>query len=368
MADTGARAGALLRIDLAAIRANYRRLVQELGGVPCAAAVKADAYGLGMARVAPALRAAGARHFFVALPDEALALRATLGPEAEIYLLAGAMPGTEADLLAHDVAPVLNSLGDLERWRGLARREGRRLAAALHIDTGMSRLGLPEDELAALADDHGLLDGVDCRYVMSHLACAEDAGHALNQAQLDAFRAARRRLPDLPASLANSSGIFLGAAYHFDLGRPGAALYGVNPTPGRPNPMASVAHLQARILQVRDVDAPQSVGYGATYRVTGPSRLATVGLGYADGIFRSLSNRGTGFIGGIKVPAVGRVSMDLVVFDVSAVPSEAVRPGAMVTLLDDTHGVDALAEEAGTIGYEILTALGRRYHRTYTDS
>ncbi len=368
MADTGARAGALLRIDLAAIRANYSRVVQELGGVPCAAAVKADAYGLGMARVAPALHAAGARHYFVALPDEALELRALLGGEAEIYLLAGVMPGTEADLLAHDVAPVLNSLGDLERWRAVARREGRRLSAALHVDTGMCRLGLPEDELDALAADHGLLDGIDCRYVMSHLACAEDAGHALNRAQLDAFRAARRRLPDLPASLANSSGIFLGTAYHFDLGRPGAALYGVNPTPGRPNPMTPVVRLEARILQVRDVDAPQTVGYGATHRVAGPSRLATAGVGYADGIFRSLSNRGTGFIGGVKVSAVGRVSMDLVVFDVSAAPLEAVRPGAMITLLDETHGVDALAEEAGTIGYEILTALGGRYHRTYTDS
>jgi alanine racemase len=363
-----ARAGALLTVDLDAVQANYRRLKQELGGVACAAAVKADAYGLGMGQVAPALAAAGARSFFVALPDEGIALREILtesAPAAEIFVLNGPMRGAEADYLARGLLPVLNSLDDLDHWRAVAARQGRPLPAALHVDIGMSRLGLPGDELDVLAADHGRLDGLELRYVMSHLACADDAASPMNAGQLDAFRAALKRLPPAPASFANSSGIFLGPDYHFDLGRPGAALYGVNPTPGRPNPMRQVVRLQGKILQVRIVDAPQCVGYGATHRVSGPTRLATVAVGYADGYLRSLSNRGIGHVSGARVPVVGRVSMDLVTFDVSAVPADAARPGNTIDLLDPDLGVDELGARAGTIGYEILTALGRRYHRSY---
>jgi alanine racemase len=363
-----ARAGAFLTIDLDALQANYRRLKQELGGVACAAAIKADAYGLGMGRVAPALSAEGVRSFFVALPDEAIALRADLAevlPEAEIFVLGGPMRGAEADYLAHGLIPVLNSLGDLDHWRAVAAREGLPLPAALHVDTGMSRLGLPRDELDALAEDHDRFAGLDLRYVMSHLACADEAAHPMNAEQLAGFRAALGRLPRALASLANSSGIFLGPDYHFDLGRPGAALYGVNPTPGSPNPMSQVVRLQGKILQVRDIDAPQCVGYGATHRVSGPTRLATVAAGYADGYLRALSNRGAGHISGIQVPVVGRVSMDLITFDLSAVPAEMARPGATIDLLGPDLGVDELGRRAGTIGYEILTALGRRYHRTY---
>jgi alanine racemase len=363
-----ARAGAFLTVDLDALQANYRRLGQELGGVACGAAVKADAYGLGMGRVAPALAAAGARCFFVALPDEALDLRRDLAEraaEAEIFVLGGPMPGSEADLLAHGLIPVLNSLDDLDRWRAVAARQGRALAAALHVDTGMCRLGLPPGELDLLADQHDRLAGVELRTVMSHLACADEATHPMNARQLAEFRAALARLPRAPASFANSSGIFLGPDYHFDLARPGAALYGVNPTPDRPSPMRQVVRLQGRILQVREIDAPQTVGYGATHRASGPARLATVAAGYADGYLRALSNRGVGRIGGLEVPLVGRVSMDLVTFDVSAVPAEVARPGATIELLGPDLGVDEIGRRAGTIGYEILTALGRRYHRTY---
>ena len=367
--DPGAaRAGAFLTIDLDAVQANYRRLEQELGGVPCAAAIKADAYGLGMGRVAPALAAVGARCFFVALPDEGLALRQDLAesaPEAEIFVLSGPMRGAEADYLAHALIPVLNSLDDLDHWRAVAAREGRPSPAALHVDTGMSRLGLPRDELDVLAADHDRLAGLDLRHVMSHLACADETAHPMNAGQLAEFRAALKRLPRAPASFANSSGIFLGADYHFDLGRPGAAIYGVNPTPGRPSPMSQVVRLQGKILQVREIDAPRTVGYGATHRASGPTRLATVAAGYADGYLRALSNRGVGRIGGVEVPVVGRVSMDLITFDVSAVPAEAARPGATIDLLGPDLGVDELGRRAGTIGYEILTALGGRYHRAY---
>ncbi len=366
--SAAARAGAFLTIDLGAVQANYRRLEQELGGVACAGAVKADAYGLGMGRVAPVLAAAGARCFFVALPDEGMALRQILAesvPDAEIFVLNGPMRGAEADYLAHDLIPVLNSLGDLDHWHAVAARESRPLAAVLHLDTGMSRLGLPRNELDVVAADHGRLEGLELRYVLSHLACADDAANPMNARQLEDFRTALARLPPAPASLANSSGIFLGADYHFDLGRPGAALYGVNPTPGQANPMRQVVRLQGKILQVREIDAPQAVGYGATHRVSRPTRLATVAVGYADGYLRSFSNQGIGRIGGVQVSVVGRVSMDLVTFDISAAPAESARPGATIDLLGPDLDVDELGRRGGTIGYEILTALGHRYHRAY---
>ncbi|MCH8001964.1 MAG: alanine racemase [Proteobacteria bacterium] len=360
-----ARAGAILTIDLDAVADNYRRLCAELGAAACAAVVKADAYGLGMARVAPALARAGARTFFVAQLDEATALRAMFPVEVEIYVLNGLGAGPVAEFQAGRVHPVLNSLGEIDAWAAAARAEGRALPAAVHIDTGISRLGLPDDELEALAADRGRLAGIDLRYLLSHLACADRPEHPLNAEQLRRFRAARARLPDAPASLANSSGIFLGADYHLDLARPGVALYGVNPTPGQPNPMRQVVRLQGKILQVREIDASRTVGYGATHRAAGPTRIATVAVGYADGYLRSLSNRGSAWLGDRRVPVVGRVSMDLITLDVTGASAEAARPGAFVDLIGADLSTDEVAEAAGTIGYEILTSLGRRYHRVY---
>ena len=363
-----ARAGAILTIDLDAVQANYRRLCRELGDVACAAVVKANAYGLGAARVAPALARGGARIFFTALLDEAIAVRAALRelcPGAEIYVLNGAAAGPAEDFLAHRIAPVLNTPGEVAAWARAARAAGRALPAALHVDTGMTRLGLDQGEFKALTDDPSGLEGIELRLLMSHLACAEETRNPLNEAQLRAFEAARARLPEVPGSLANSSGIFLGADYHANLGRPGAALYGVNPTPGRPNPMGQVVRLQGRILQVREIDAPRTVGYGATHRVAGGARIATVALGYADGFPRALSNRASAWIGKRRVPLIGRVSMDLITLDVTGVSRAEVCPGGLVDLLGAHQDVDTLAQAAGTIGYEILTALGPRYHRVY---
>ena len=360
-----ARAGAILTIDLDAVADNYRHLCAELGAAACAAVVKADAYGLGMARVAPALARAGARTFFVAQLEEATALRAMFPVEVEIYVLNGLGAGPVAEFQAGRVHPVLNSLGEIDAWAAAARAAGRALPAAVHIDTGISRLGLPDDELEALAADRGRLAGIDLRYLVSHLACADRPEHPLNAEQLRRFRAARARLPDAPASLANSSGIFLGADYHLDLARPGVALYGVNPTPGQPNPMRQVVRLQGKILQVREIDASRTVGYGATHRAAGPTRIATVAVGYADGYLRSLSNRGSAWLGDRRVPVVGRVSMDLITLDVTGASAEAARPGAFVDLIGADLSTDEVAEAAGTIGYEILTSLGRRYHRVY---
>jgi len=362
-----ARAGAILTVDLAALRANYARLRQELAGVPCAAVVKADAYGLGLEQAAPALWRAGARSFFVALPDEGLRLRALL-PEAEVYVLGGLFRGAEADYLARDLRPVLNSLEEVGRWALAAREAGRTLPAALQLDSGMARLGLPDEEIDLLAAEPGRLAGIELRLLLSHLASAEDPEHPLNREQLERFRAARARLPAMPASLANSSGLFLGPDFHFDLGRPGAALYGVNPQPGQPSPMRQVVRLQAKVLQVRAIDRGRSVGYGAAFRAERPTRIATLALGYADGFLRSISDRGWAWAGGQRLPLAGRVSMDLVTLDVGALPPERLRPGDLVDLLGPEQGVDDLAQQAGTIGYEILTALGRRYHRAYRDA
>jgi alanine racemase len=326
--------------------------------------VKADAYGLGAERVAPALAAAGCRTFFVACIDEGLALRTALA-EADIYVLAGAPRGTEAEFARHRLRPVLNSLADVDAWAAFARGREQAPAAALHADTGMRRLGLAPDEVAVLTAAPERLAGVTVACVMSHLACADVPGDPLNEAQCAAFAALRRAFPRAQASLAASSGIFLGAAYHGTLCRPGAALYGLSPISDGPNPMAQVVELKARILQVRVIDEGESVGYGATYRADRRERLVTVGVGYADGYLRSLSNRGHGYIGDIPMPLVGRVSMDLTIFDASAVPEEQARAGGIVELIGPHLHVDAVAADAGTIGYEILTNLGRRYQRVY---
>ena len=322
------------------------------------------AYGLGMAQVAPALASAGCRTFVVAHLGEGVALRHILA-DAEIHVLNGLMPGTAATFGNSRLVPVLNSLGDIDAWAAFCRGEGRRLPADIHIDTGMSRLGLPPVELDALADDPARLRDFTVGHVMSHLACADEPDHPMNRDQLERFRQAIGRLPAAKRSFANSAGIFLGPDFHFDLARPGIALYGGNPRPGQPNPMAQVLRLQGKILQVRDVDTPQTVGYGASHRISGPGRIATVAVGYADGFLRSLGNAGWGFVGDIRAPIVGRVSMDLITLDVTAVPEPLARPGGRVDLIGPHNPIDAVADAAGTISYEILTGLGPRYHRVY---
>lgn len=353
----------LLRIDLGAIAANYRTLRHRLGGAAtCAAVVKADAYGLGAERVVPALAAAGCREFFVAHLGEAVAIRRVVPGRAAICVLNGLLAGEEADFRRHGFVPVLNDPGQVRRWQKAARAARRPLPAILHVDTGMSRLGLaPADALALAAP--GRLAGLDLRAVISHLACSEETGHPLNAEQLAAFARVRVAFPQARASLANSSGIFLGPRYHFDFVRPGAALFGVNPLPGQPNPLRPVVALRGKILQIHDVDPPRSVGYGATHRIAGRTRIATVAVGYADGWPRSLSNRGSAFIGDLRVPVIGRVSMDLMTLDITA--AAHVAPGDTVELLGDHLTVDDVAATAGTIGYEILTRLGRRYERIY---
>jgi alanine racemase len=369
MADTDAAAGtalAILTIDLAAIAENYRLLATKAAPAECAGVVKADAYGLGVAKVAPALWQAGCRTFFVATLDEGRTLRRLL-PSARIYVLNGLQGVDPASFIGNGLQPLLVSLDEIERWRlGAAGAE-----AGLHLDTGMSRLGLPADETAVLIAEPRRLDGLVLSLLVSHFACAEVSDHPLNRTQRDRFRdtAERLQLPGSVArSLANSSGIFLGTDNVFDIVRPGAALYGIAPITNQPNPMRQVVRLQAKILQVRRVDAGTTVGYGATHRFARPSRLATIGVGYADGFMRSLSNRGGAYVGDRRAPIVGRVSMDLLTIDISDIQEREAQVGSWVDLIGPHNPVDTVAAEAGTIGYEILTNLGRRYHRRYLDA
>jgi alanine racemase len=284
--------------------------------------------------------------------------------KCKIAVFHGPLPGSGAEFAARGLIPVLNDPGQIAEWERIAAACGG-LPAMLHLDTGMARLGLTGREFNSLAGKICRPGPIGWQAVLSHLACADEPVHPLNSQQRSRFAALRCRMAGVRASLAASSGIFLGREYHFDLVRPGAALYGVNPQPGRPNPMRQIVRLRAKILQIQEVDAGQPVGYGATHKMATAGRLATVGVGYADGWMRSLAGRGCGYIKGVRVALIGRISMDLAVFDVSAVDPSIARPGGFIELIGGDYDVDAAAADAGTIGYEILTALGRRYHRIF---
>jgi alanine racemase len=352
---------ATLTIDLPAIVANWRDLAARGAPGAVAGVLKADAYGLGAAEVGRALRVAGCRHFFVALLDEGIALRAAVGPGPMIAVLGGFAPGADGDAA---LTPVLNALGDVLTHAAAGRAAGVARRAILHVDTGMARLGLDTAELARVSADHGLLAGLDLHYVMTHLACADDPDHPMNATQAARFATACAGLPAARRSFANSSGLFLGPGFASDLARPGCALYGINPTPEQPNPMRGVVRLDAPVLQLRDIPTGTPVGYGATWTAPRPSRIATVAVGYADGYLRSLSGRAVAEFRGRSVPLVARVSMDLTTFDVTDLPQIA--PGDRLTLIGgDGCSADEVAARAGTIGYEILTGLGARYARDY---
>jgi alanine racemase len=357
----------VLTIDLSAIVANYRDLTARAAssGAACAAVIKADAYGLGATEVAPELQAIGCRAFYVASLSEAVAVRAALEPDdvTDVYVLSGLLPGEAPTLSEHGLTPVLNDLAQVEYWSQHAMAAAAKLPAVVHFDTGMSRLGLSPAESETLATEPERLAGLDIHYWLSHLACADEPDHPLNAEQLARLTAIVGRLPKARVSFANSSGIFLGADYRFDQCRPGCALYGINPLPGQPNPMRQVARLDAKVLQIRTIDRPQTVGYGATHRAAGPTRVATIAMGYADGWLRDLSNRGFALFNGAKLPFIGRVSMDLITIDATSMPQ--LKPGDVVELMGETMTSDHIADIAGTIGYEVLTRLGSRFHRRY---
>jgi alanine racemase len=350
-------------IDLAALARNFHKLRAAAAPAECAAVVKANAYGLGVAPVAKRLLREGCRWFFVAALAEGQELRA-LAPDAAIYVFEGVLDGQAGKLVEASLTPVLNSLDQVERWAGARLSPAR--PAVLHLDTGISRLGMTAKEVDALARNPELLGRLGhIEYVLTHFACADEPAHSLNSDQLRRFDSLRGRLPPAPTSIANSAAIFMGVEHRGDLVRPGIALYGGNPFSDRANPMEPVVTLKARILQIREVDEALTVGYGATYRAAPPARLATLGVGYADGYPRCLGNVGVAAVGGVRVPVVGRVSMDLICVDVSAVSANDVRVGDWVELIGAEVTLDEVAEAAGTISYEILTGLGQRPHREY---
>jgi alanine racemase len=356
---------ACLTVRLGRIAGNYAVLRRLAGSVPMAAVVKADGYGLGANMVAGTLQASGCDTFFVARLQEGIALRAAL-PKARIFVIDGAQEDAAAALIAHRLIPVLNSLDQIAVWSAAAKASRRALDAAVHIDTGMNRLGLPASELSLLAAEWKTrLAGLNLVLWMSHLACSDQPWQPMNATQLSRFRAALAMLPPAPASLAASGGVLLGRDYLFDLGRPGLALYGANPWPAEKNRFKATAFLTARLLQLRRVAAGETVGYGATFTVAKPSLLATIGLGYADGVARALSNRGVAFAGGRRVKMVGRVSMDLVVLDMTG--ADDAKPGDAVELLGDHISLEEVAEAANTISYEVLTSLRLRAPHRYTD-
>ncbi|HET7086367.1 MAG TPA: alanine racemase [Rhizomicrobium sp.] len=360
---------ARLTVRLNALAANYRTYGRLTAPTAVAAVVKADAYGMGLAGVAPALAQAGCDSFFVARLEEGIVLRKLL-PAARVFVLDGAHPDSVPALIHHRLTPVLNSLAEIAAWSAAAAVSRTALDAVLHVDTGINRLGLPGDELSILAaEQKKRLAGLNLVLVMSHLACADERENRMNAEQLSRFRQALAMLPPAPASLAASHGAMISPEYHFDLVRQGVALYGANPqthegkVSAGPNLMQTVAVLTARVLQVRRIDLGESVGYAATFRAKRPSMIATIALGYADGIPRALANKGVAALKGGRVPFAGRVSMDLITLDVSglAAPPEI---GAEAELLGDTITLGEVAELAGTNEYEILTRL-RRVPKNY---
>jgi alanine racemase len=360
--------GGTLIIDLAAIAANWRALARRALTVECAAVVKANAYGMGIEPVTATLAAAGCKTFFVADLAEARRVR-TRAPDAIIYVLDGCTPEGSPAFVELNARPVINSMTELAEWDAFVTARNWQGGAALQVDTGMNRLGISPDEAAALAprtqtENHGIA------LLMSHLACAELPDHPLTVSQIKLFRDLRALYRGIPASLANSSGIFLGDSALCDLVRPGAALYGVNPTPGKPNPMQGVVELSGRILQIRSVAEGQTVGYGATWTAKRASRLAVVAVGYADGLMRAASASdsapgGMAIVAQKLCPFAGRISMDLVCVDVTDLPDGAVHRGDVATSIGGGIGIDDFAAAAGTIGYEVLTRLGMRCHLVY---
>lgn len=369
-------AGAVLTVDLAALVENWRALAAVSEPAQTAGVLKADAYGLGAGPVAAALAQAGCRTFFVALPEEGVAVRAA-APEARILVLNGLFgedsPQTYAE---HSLIPVLNSATDLRIWETFCGVTGTRHPCAIHVDTGMNRLGLTAADALAFAQDNALTGAIHPILLMSHLACADEPAHPMNAAQLESFQAIGAAFGPIERSLANSAGILLGKDHHFDLTRPGIAVYGGSPLPGVRNPMRTVVSAQARVVQVRHAHSGETVGYGATARLERDTIIAVCAAGYGDGYSRAGSGSGValretgraaaqGFVAGRRVPVIGRITMDLTMFDVTDYGHGAVNPGDFVELFGPNIPIDEAARAAGTIAYEILTSIGRRYHRQY---
>lgn len=353
-----------LKIDLQAIVDNYNILNIKTHYTTVASVIKANAYGLGVEEIAPILRTAGCNDFFVATIDEALVVRKILPKKCKIAVFNGVLKGEEDVFARYDIQPVLNSVEQVNLWIEHTKKTQIKLPCMIHVDSGMNRLGITLHELEKLVNNK-TIKKINLKMVLSHLACADEPNNNMNIEQLNIVNKIRELLPKTPTSFANSYGIFLGKEYYFEMVRPGIALYGGNPTPGKSNPMKPVVNLTSNIMQVRNIDSPQTVGYGATRKLKKGSRIAILPVGYADGYFRNLGNIANCAIDGHKIPVVGRVSMDLITIDITSI-KDSVNVGDEVEILGNTIKLDYLAAKANTIDYEILTSLGSRYKRVYT--
>lgn len=361
--------GGHLIIDLSALVANWKLLAAKAPHSECAAVVKADGYGTQIAVVCPALAKAGCKTFFVTYLAEAKEIRQLL-PDVSIYVLNELFPNTAEMYRELNVHPVLGSTSECEEWASFS---GNDIGAALHVDTGINRLGFRVDEFEKWLNDHRGVPPFKVTLLMSHLACGSEPDHPLNAKQIALFKALRQKLPTVKASLANSSGIFLSPETHHDVVRPGYALYGGNPTPGKPNPMHTVITIKAKIIKLRTLLPGDTIGYGGAFLVKQPMRVATISDGYADGIFRSaIGNEkrtpAEVVIAGRRCRLIGGVSMDMIHADITHIPESDVKRGDFAEILGPNISIDELAAHAGTIGYEVLTSLGKRYTRTVTTS
>jgi alanine racemase len=362
-------ANSFLCINIDLIINNYLLLKKKLGKATCAATLKADAYGVGAAEVGAALVKAGCSSFFVATIDEAIDLRNHIPlKHVKIAVLSGFLPKTGPIFNEYNIIPVINNLEQLRDWKKYNSEAGKSLDSILQIDTGMNRLGLTPNELSKILNNPAEMNGANLCGLMSHLACSDEPNHEMNQQQLSEFIKAKNKLPRMETSLANSGGIFLGKSYHFDLARPGIALYGATPNYNACNPLKQAIKLYGRVLQIRETGANQTVGYGASYKPTRDSVIATVGVGYADGYLRSLSSNSYAFFNNIKIPIIGRVSMDCITVDISSVPTRTIKPGDFIEVMGDNFTIDDIAKAANTVPHEILSRLGTRHFRQYCNS
>ncbi|KEC54761.1 alanine racemase [Bartonella koehlerae] len=357
-------ATAIATIDVRAIVANYVTLAQHVAPTECSAVVKANAYGLGANKIAPALYQAGCRTFFVAQIEEALQLKTVLPENVMIALLNGFPHKAEEFVAQSGIVPLLNSWSAIEDWQTLCQKKNKKFPAIIQVDTNMSRLGLDKKELQKLIKHPTIFEKAEIKYILSHLANGEDASHSSNNKQLAAFKRVLAQLPTCKVSFANSGGIFLGSDFYFDLVRPGIALYGVDPHGKHPTPLKAVVKLEAQVLQSRFIDAGIPVGYGESFMTHRPSTLATISIGYADGWPRILSNKGTVYFNGHKLPIVGHISMDSIIVDATDLDKKPQR-GDWVELIGPHQPLEKVSIDTNTIPHEILTSLGKRYKRIY---
>lgn len=350
--EAAAHSHVRLRIDLSALVANYRLLCEHASPSECAAVVKANGYGLGMAQISTALAGAGCTRFFVSEVHEGLALREIL-PKTEIFVLSGITRSSARACLAAHLTPVLGNPAQVDIWRQLA---GSEHSAVLKVDTGMKRLGLPWDEVTPER-----LQGVDINLLMTHLACADTPSHPLNQTQIERFEQVRRMFPDMRTSIGNSAGTLTGSATRGDLCRCGIGLYGGHPFGAGESPFRPVAYLEGQVLQTTRLRKNETVGYGASFRASQDCRIATLGIGYANGLPRALSNEGRASHAGQTFPIIGRISMNLTTLALDG--ESQLDMGDWVQLIGDVMRIDEVARQANTIAYEVLTGL--RAPRSY---